>query len=124
MRRIETRLYYEKLCLETDNLNGSVIESNNSPMNIWKTNHSLQLTRMGVLCLKRTKLPTVDIEIENGRSMAELLMLANTMDVPYFLHEKHISNKLHIITLESDRTTMLILLNGNVANWAAMYRND
>ena len=124
MKRHETRLYYEKLCLqclESANLNGSVIESNNSLMNIWITNHSLQLTRTGLHYLKIAKLPLIDIQIENGRSMAELLMLAKTMDVPYFVTEQHISQKLRIISLESDRTMMLVMQNGNVSNWAAMF---
>jgi hypothetical protein len=124
MNKTQLRLDYEKL-FEPHRSTGWDAHKLNS---IWRTHHSLQLTRLGFHLLtaytKHNKINLLNIEIQNGRSVGELLSIANTLDTPYFIAEKHLANKIQITTLESDRAAMLVMQNGNVLNWAAMYRND
>lgn len=99
------------------------------PLNsIWKTNHSLQLTRFGFFHLKtyakKNNIALLRIELEKGRTVGELLMIANTMNTPYFITEEHIGYKVVIHTLESDRSTMLIMNSGNIQNWANMFKDN
>ena len=125
MNRIELRQKYELILKELDPSNDSVLQKIQQNNSIWKTNHSLQLTRLGFMLLKRSDLPIITIQINNGRrSISELLMLANTMLTPYYLTEHHVGNFLSLITVESDRAAMLIMQEGNISNWAAMYKND
>jgi hypothetical protein len=125
MNKIELRQEYEAKLLD---YKAKSWETGNPLNNLWKTNHSLQLTRLGLFVFKKyvkeNNVPMLTIELANGRSISELLMIANTMNVPFFITEDHTSGKVILCTIESDRSIMLIMGNGNVINWANMYQTD
>lgn len=128
MNKFAFRAHFDSEFKEIKEVNIVDSWSRNSPDNFWKTNHSLQLSKFGFFILKKycraKNINMLSIPLQNGRNISELLMLANTMDVPYFISEFHVTGKLFIQTIDSDRLAMLILNDGNIPNWANMYRND
>lgn len=128
MSKLELRKQYESAFMPYRRKDPEDSWNERNTNGLWKTHHSLQLTRFGLYILKRyTKdynIPLLRIELINGRSISDLLMIANTMNVPYFLIENHLSNKVIIHTIDSDRSAMLIMNSGNVPHWANMYRED
>ncbi|HAC14778.1 MAG TPA: hypothetical protein DCE78_02360 [Bacteroidetes bacterium] len=128
MNKQDIRAHYESELNAIKEANTLESWSKNNLDGLWKTQHSLQLSRFGFLILKKyckvNDVSMLSVSLTNGRSIGELLMLANTMNVPYYLTESYTTSKLLIHTIESDRSTMLIMGDGNIINWANMYRND
>lgn len=128
MNKLELRAHYDRELQPIKEINTVESWTKNNLDNTWKTQHSLQLSRFGFFILKKycksKNINMLSIIIKNGRNIGELLMIANTMNVPYYIAETHLSNKLVIHTIESDRSTMLIMNDGNVPHWASMFRDS
>jgi len=122
MNNIELRkVWGTKLLSYGKHKDHDVFNQSESYNTIFKTNHSLQLNRMGFSLLHKSKIPIQTIAIKTNKSVHHLLSISKIMDAPYYFQEHHISSELKLFTIESDKTTMLIMMEGNIESWTKMY---
>ena len=118
MNNIELRrVWGTKLLSFNKHKDHDLFKKSDSYNTIFKTNHSLQLNRMGFSLLSKSKIPLQTIFIKTNKSVHHLLAISKIMTDPYYFQEHHMTTELKLFTIESDKTTMLIMMEGDIESW-------